>query len=59
MAVSAALGRIGRPLLGLAVFGGALVLWEIWARAAGSFLVPTASDVIEQAWEIWPTTASF
>ena len=53
--VSSALGRIGRPLLGLAVFGCALVLWELWARAEGSFLVPTASDVVERAWEIWPT----
>ena len=56
MAVRAAVGRARRPLLGLAVFVGALVVWEIWARAEGSFLVPTASEVMERAWETWPTT---
>ena len=50
-----ALGRAGRPLLGFGVFAGALVLWELWAGAAESFLVPPASEVLEQAWEIWPT----
>jgi ABC-type nitrate/sulfonate/bicarbonate transport system permease component len=56
VAVRAAIGRAGRPLLGLAVFLGAFVVWEIWARAAGSFLVPTASEVLDRAWETWPTS---
>ncbi len=55
MAMSAALGRVGRTLLGLAVFAGAFVVWEVWAGAAESFLVPRASDVFAQAWEIWRT----
>lgn len=55
MAVRTALGRAGRPLLGLAVFGSALAVWEIWAGAEGSFLVPQASEVLERAWETWPT----
>ena len=44
-----------RPLLGLAVFAGALALWEAWARARPSFLVPPAIVVLERAWEVWPT----
>ena len=55
MDVRAGLRRAGRPVLGLAVFACALVAWEIWARAEGSFLVPRASDVIAQARETWPT----
>jgi ABC-type nitrate/sulfonate/bicarbonate transport system permease component len=43
------------PLLGLAVFAGALVVWEAWADAADSFVVPPASEVAERAWEVWPT----
>jgi ABC-type nitrate/sulfonate/bicarbonate transport system permease component len=39
------------------VFACALVVWEVWARAEGSFLVPRASEVIEQARETWPTRA--
>jgi ABC-type nitrate/sulfonate/bicarbonate transport system permease component len=42
-------------LLGVIVFVGALVIWEIWARAAGSFLVPPATEVVGRAWEVWPT----
>ena len=44
-----------RRLLGLAVFAGALVVWEAWARLESSFLVPPASVVAERAWEVWPT----
>jgi ABC-type nitrate/sulfonate/bicarbonate transport system permease component len=51
------LGRVGRPLLGLVVFAIALGVWELWARAEGSFLVPPASSVLGAAWEIWPSTA--
>jgi hypothetical protein len=49
------LGRVGRPLLGVAVFAGALVIWEVWARHAGSFLVSPASEVLDRAWHVWPT----
>jgi ABC-type nitrate/sulfonate/bicarbonate transport system permease component len=47
--------RAGRPLLGVVVFIGALVIWEVWARAADSFVVPPASEVAESAWQVWPT----
>ncbi len=57
MAVRTALGRAGRPLLGLAVFAGAFVVWEIWAGAEESFLAPQASEVLARAWEMWPTRA--
>jgi ABC-type nitrate/sulfonate/bicarbonate transport system permease component len=49
--------RLAGTALGVLVFIAALCIWEVWARAAGSFLVPTASEVAEQAWEIWPTSA--
>jgi ABC-type nitrate/sulfonate/bicarbonate transport system permease component len=51
------LGRVGRPLLGMIVFAVALGVWELWARAAGSFLVPPVSDVLDTAWEVWPSAA--
>jgi ABC-type nitrate/sulfonate/bicarbonate transport system permease component len=50
-----ALRDAGRTLLGLAVFIGALLVWEIWAGAEGSFLVPEASEVLSRALETWPT----
>jgi ABC-type nitrate/sulfonate/bicarbonate transport system permease component len=40
----------------MAGFIGALVIWEVFARHAGSFLVPTASEVLASAWHVWPTT---
>lgn len=56
MALSTAVfRRVGRVLLGVAVFVSVLAIWEVWARAEGSFLVPTASEVAERAWEIWPS----
>jgi ABC-type nitrate/sulfonate/bicarbonate transport system permease component len=42
-------------LLGVIAFVGALAIWEVWARAAGSFLVPPATEVVGRAWEVWPT----
>jgi ABC-type nitrate/sulfonate/bicarbonate transport system permease component len=47
--------RGGRTLLGVAVFAAALAVWEVWARAADSFIVPPASEVAQAAWEVWPT----
>ena len=47
--------RIGRPVLGLVVFGAALAIWELLAASGDSFLVPTPSAVVERAWQIWPT----
>jgi ABC-type nitrate/sulfonate/bicarbonate transport system permease component len=47
--------RVGRPLVAVAVFVGALVIWEVWARASDSFVVPSASEVAESAWRVWPT----
>ena len=44
-----------RVPLGLVVFAAALGVWEAWARAEGSFLVPTASAVAERARHVWPT----
>ena len=51
-----AYGRLAGTALGVLVFFGALAVWELWARAEGSFLVPTASEVAESAWEVWPTS---
>jgi ABC-type nitrate/sulfonate/bicarbonate transport system permease component len=50
-------GRLGRPLLGALVLVVVLVLWELWARNKASFLVPTASDTLERAWDTWRTRA--
>jgi ABC-type nitrate/sulfonate/bicarbonate transport system permease component len=50
-------GRLGRPLLGVVVVVAALVLWELYAEAKASFLVPTASDVLQRARAVWPTEA--
>ena len=47
---------IARRALGLAVFVAALGVWEAWARAEPSFLVPAASTVAERAWDVWPTS---
>ena len=55
MALRGATAAAGRTALGLAVLVAALAIWEIWARAADSFLVPPASEVLERAWEIWRT----
>ena len=48
--------RLGGLALGVLVFVAALVVWELWARAADNFQVPTASEVFDRAWEIWPTS---
>jgi ABC-type nitrate/sulfonate/bicarbonate transport system permease component len=50
------LRRVGGTALGVLVFVAALGIWELWAQAEGSFLVPTASEVAERAWDIWPTS---
>lgn len=42
-------------LLGAVVFVAAVVIWEAWARRAGSFYVPPATEVLDRAWEVWPT----
>ena len=44
-----------RRLLGPAVLLAALAVWEVWARAEASFLVPPPSAVAERAWDVWPT----
>jgi ABC-type nitrate/sulfonate/bicarbonate transport system permease component len=51
-----AYGRLTGTALGVLVFVAALVVWELWARAEGSFLVPTASEVAGRAWDVWPTS---
>jgi ABC-type nitrate/sulfonate/bicarbonate transport system permease component len=48
--------RVVGPVLGIVVFLGVLAVWELWAEAADSFLVPTASEVLERAWEVWPSS---
>lgn len=48
--------RLAGPALGVLVFLAALCVWELWARAENSFLVPTASEVAERSWDIWPTS---
>ncbi len=44
-----------RRLLGPALFLAALAVWEVWARAEASFLVPPPSAVAARAWDVWPT----
>jgi ABC-type nitrate/sulfonate/bicarbonate transport system permease component len=48
--------RFVGPVLGVLVFLVVLGIWQLWAGAANSFLVPTASEVAERAWEEWPTS---
>ena len=48
--------RLVRPVLGLIVLLAVLAVWELWARAADSFLVPSASVVAKRAWDVWPTS---
>lgn len=49
------LERVRDRFLGLAVFVGVLVIWQVWAQQAGSFLMPPPSDVLDRAWHVWPT----
>ena len=44
-----------RRLLGPALLLVALAIWEVWARAEASFLIPPPSAVAERAWYVWPT----
>ena len=55
MKASAARRLVG-PALGVLVFLAALAVWQLWAGAEDSFLVPTASEVGERAWDVWPTS---
>jgi len=55
--VKATTQRLVGPALGVLVFLAALGVWQLWAGAADSFLVPTASEVGERAWDVWPTSA--
>jgi ABC-type nitrate/sulfonate/bicarbonate transport system permease component len=48
--------RFVGPALGVLVFLVVLGIWQLWAGAANSFLVPTASEVAEKAWDVWPTS---
>ncbi len=56
MKTSAARRLVG-PALGVLVFLAALGIWQLWAGAEDSFLVPTASQVAGRAWHVWPTSA--
>jgi ABC-type nitrate/sulfonate/bicarbonate transport system permease component len=53
---SSAGSRIAGPALGVLVFLGLLCVWELWARGEDNFLWPPASEVVEQALDIWPTS---
>ena len=48
--------RLGGPTLGVLGFLAALGLWQLWAGAADSFVVPTAYEVAQAAWDVWPTS---
>ena len=48
--------RPGGPTLGVLGFLAALGLWQLWAGAADSFVVPTAYEVAQAAWDVWPTS---
>jgi ABC-type nitrate/sulfonate/bicarbonate transport system permease component len=50
---------IARRLLGVFVLALALGVWEVWARAYPSFLLPPFSDVARDAWQVWPTRDFF
>jgi sulfonate transport system permease protein len=54
---TSAVRRLVGPALGVLVFLAVLGIWQLWAGAANSFLVPTASEVSERAWDVWPTSA--
>jgi ABC-type nitrate/sulfonate/bicarbonate transport system permease component len=45
--------RLVGPALGVLVFLAALGIWQLWAGSANSFLVPTASEVADRAWDVW------
>jgi len=45
--------RLFGPALGVAVFLTALGLWELGARAADFYLLPTFHEVAESAWQNW------
>ena len=47
--------RLAGPALGILVFLAVVGIWQLWAGSANSFLVPTASEVAERAWEEWRT----
>jgi ABC-type nitrate/sulfonate/bicarbonate transport system permease component len=53
---AASIARVTRPLLGAAVFAAALGVWQAAAETHPSFLFPTATAVLERAWEVWPTS---
>jgi ABC-type nitrate/sulfonate/bicarbonate transport system permease component len=53
---STRLGSITRPLLGGFVLLAAFGLWEVAASLDDSFGFPQASEVLERAWQIWPTS---
>ena len=48
--------RTAGPALGVLVFAAALLVWELWARADDNVLWPAASEVLEHAWDVWPTS---
>ena len=48
--------RLAGPALGVLVFVAVLGIWQLWAGAEDSFLVPTASEVAKRAWDVWPTS---
>jgi ABC-type nitrate/sulfonate/bicarbonate transport system permease component len=54
---SSVASRIAGPALGVLVFLAVLCVWELWSRAEDNFLWPSASEVLAQAWDIWPTSA--
>lgn len=49
--------RLAGPAFGVLVFFAVLGVWEAWAAAEDSFLVPTASEVARTAWHEWPTSS--
>jgi ABC-type nitrate/sulfonate/bicarbonate transport system permease component len=48
--------RFVGPALSVLVFLVVLGIWQVWAGAANSFGVPTASEVAKSAWDVWPTS---
>jgi len=48
--------RVVGPALGVLVFVAVTGIWQLWAGAEDSFLVPTASEVAKRAWDVWPTS---
>ena len=48
--------RLGGLLLGVAVFGVVLAIWDAWPRSeATAFYFPPVGEIGSTAWDVWPS----